>query len=198
MGLCHLLATLRRRAGRINDIISLDMHDGSTHREEVSLVRHAKLGILNVVNCSHVAAVDRPAWRRRQAGLSMRLERCLGTSIHKPSFQSVRLRNIRTNNQRSRTEKGQRHSWSRAKLERFENRKSHPPLKSPTRTPLHAITESRGVLNCSACFPHKVSRTENSVLSTTMRSRFCACKPAYVTMCPKRYSRKNKPFYWLL
>ena len=194
MGFCHLLVTLRRGAGRINNIISLDVHDGSTHRKEVSLVRHAKLGIFNVVDCSHLVAVDWPAWRR-QPRLSMRLERCLGTSIHIPPFQSVRLRNIRTNNQRSRTEKGQGHSWCRTKLDRFANLESHLPLKSLTRTPLHAMTESRGVLNCSACFPHKVSRTEKSVLSTTISSRFCACKPASVKMYPLHYLRKNKPFY---
>jgi hypothetical protein len=34
----------------------------------------------------------------------MRLERRLGASIHIPPFQSVRLWNIRANNQRSRTE----------------------------------------------------------------------------------------------
>jgi hypothetical protein len=31
MGLCHFLVTLWRGTGRINNIIRLDVHDGSTH-----------------------------------------------------------------------------------------------------------------------------------------------------------------------
>jgi hypothetical protein len=58
MGLCHFLVTLWRGTGRIDDVIRLDVHDGSTHREEVGLVRHAKLGILNLVNSSHLIAID--------------------------------------------------------------------------------------------------------------------------------------------
>ena len=64
MGLCHFLVTLWRRTGRIDDIFRLDVHDGSTHREVIGLVRHAKLSILNLVNCSHLIAIDGPAWRR--------------------------------------------------------------------------------------------------------------------------------------
>jgi hypothetical protein len=61
MGLSHLLVTLWRGTGRIDDIIRLDVHDGSTHRKVVGLVRHAKLGFLNLVNCSHLVAIDGPA-----------------------------------------------------------------------------------------------------------------------------------------
>ena len=71
MRLYHFLVTLWRGTGRIDDIIRLDMHDGGTHREVVGLVGHAKLGILNLVNCSHLVAIDGPAWRRRQPSLSM-------------------------------------------------------------------------------------------------------------------------------
>lgn len=69
--LYHFLVTLWRGTGRINDIIRLDMHDGGTHREVVGLVGHAKLGILNLVDSSHLVAIDGPAWRRRQPSLSM-------------------------------------------------------------------------------------------------------------------------------
>ena len=110
MTLCHFLVTLRRGTGRIDDIIRLDVHDSSTHREVVGLVGHAELGFLNLVNRSHLVAINGPAWRRRQPSLSVRLERYLGASVHIPPFQSVRFRNIRANNQRSGTEKGQRHS----------------------------------------------------------------------------------------
>jgi hypothetical protein len=61
VGLCHFLIALWRGTGRIDDVVRLDMHDGSTHREEVGLVGHAKLGILNLVNCSHLVAIDGPA-----------------------------------------------------------------------------------------------------------------------------------------
>lgn len=110
MGLRHFLVTLWRGTGRIDNVIRLDVHDGGAHREIVGLVGHAKLGILNLVNCSHLVAIDGPAWRRRQPSLSMRLERRLGACVHIPPFQSVRFWNIRANNQRSGTEKGQRHS----------------------------------------------------------------------------------------
>ncbi len=61
MGLCNLLVTLWRGTGRINDVIRLDVHDGSTHREVIGLVGHAKLSILDLGNRSHLVAVDCPA-----------------------------------------------------------------------------------------------------------------------------------------
>jgi len=65
MGLCHFLVTLWRGTRRIDDIFRPDVHDRSTHREVVRLVGHAKLGILNLINCSHLVAIDGPAWRRQ-------------------------------------------------------------------------------------------------------------------------------------
>ncbi len=61
MSLCHLLVALCRGTGRINDIIRLDVHYGSTQQEVVGLVGHAKLGILDLLNGSHLVAVDCPA-----------------------------------------------------------------------------------------------------------------------------------------
>jgi hypothetical protein len=37
------------------------------------------------------------------------------------------------------------------------------------------MTDPIAVLNCSACLPHNVSRTEDFESSTTTSSRFCAC-----------------------
>ncbi len=54
------------------------------------------------------------------------------------------------------------------------NMESERPPKSPTFTPLNAITGLSGALYCSACFPHKVRRTEYPDLSTSVNSRFCS------------------------
>jgi len=62
IALCHLFVALW--ASWIDEIIGLDVHDGSTRRKEVRLVGHAKLSFLNVENCSHLIAVDCPARTR--------------------------------------------------------------------------------------------------------------------------------------
>jgi len=61
MRLYYLLVALRRGASRIHHVLGFDVHDGGAHREEISLVGHAKLRVLDLVNREHLIAVDCPA-----------------------------------------------------------------------------------------------------------------------------------------
>jgi hypothetical protein len=74
MTLRDLFVALWRRASRIHDIVILYVHDGSTRRKKVRLVGHAKLGLPDVIDGSHLVAVDCPASPQRQSSLGVRVK----------------------------------------------------------------------------------------------------------------------------
>ena len=168
----YFLVTKRGRTSRIRNVVRFDVHYRCSRRKIFRLIRHSVIGLLDFIQAAHFRTIESNYWRWASTGVC--LERLLRSWSVIPTSKNKAFFNIWVDLHSTRAEHWQRTPLMYDVINRTKltiTRVKYLPPKSPTLTPLNAITGVSSTLYCSACFPQRVRRTEKPDLSTRVNSR---------------------------
>lgn len=157
-------------AGRVRDVVALDVHNSRTRGEIFSFLV-SDVGVPDIVEVANFTAIECGARAgERSRGLRLEIFRIAFRVI--PSSEDVSFRDVRVELHATRANHGKRTAYVLVSYCDSNKREDVLPPNSPTLTLFQAMIGSPLDSKFSACLPHSVSRTDALERSTMVSSRF--------------------------